>query len=281
MSEVLIVGGLTVDRFADGSTAPGGSVLHSGRAVVAETATLTTLTVAGNEPPAREGLAQLSAFGELTTQAAPSTTTYRHAERDGVRRLILEARTEPIRPAMLERLASPITATLVGPIADEITPSLCDELRRTIRPRLTVLLVQGWLRRLVVGEDVTPIPLDELDGNQRGVIADADAIVVSTDDLVESPGNPFAQAAALRTVAGAKPMLVLTLGTNGYLLDDPSRDRLVASVPRRVVDGVPTVGAGDIFGASMAVNLARGHDAAQAAALAAERVIGMLEARRA
>ena len=50
MPSLLIVGGLTVDRFADGSRAPGGSVLHSGVAAIAERAELTILTVAGDEP---------------------------------------------------------------------------------------------------------------------------------------------------------------------------------------------------------------------------------------
>ena len=30
MTELLIVGGLTIDRFGDGTSAPGGSVIHAG-----------------------------------------------------------------------------------------------------------------------------------------------------------------------------------------------------------------------------------------------------------
>ena len=98
MTEVLIVGGLTVDRFVDGSLAPGGSVLHSGLAAASDGAALTMLTVAGDEPAARDGLARLASIGELVHQPAGSTTVYRHEERDGVRVLVLEARTDPIRP---------------------------------------------------------------------------------------------------------------------------------------------------------------------------------------
>jgi sugar/nucleoside kinase (ribokinase family) len=72
----------------------------------------------------------------------------------------------------------------------------------------------------------------------------------------------------------------VTLGADGYLLDDPGLDRVLASVPRRVVSGVPAVGAGDTFGASLAVHLARGARAAAAADLATEACIAMLEARR-
>ncbi len=111
-------------------------------------------------------------------------------------------------------------------------------------------------------------------------MAQADTIVVSTEDLVESPEDPFSQAAELRNFAGSKPIVVVTLGTEGYLLDDPAQDRVVASVPRRVVSGVSAVGAGDTFGAGLAVNLARGATPLAAADLATERVISVLEARR-
>jgi len=279
MTEMLIVGGLTIDRFTDGSLAPGGSVLHAGLATRAEDARLTTLTVAGDEPAARDGLARLRELGALAHQRAPRTTFYRHDERDGVRVLVLEARAEPIQPAGLAGLARPDVA-LVAPIADEVTPSLVDALCAQLGPGRVVLLIQGWLRRLVEDEEVRALALDTLAADQLRVIAAADAIVVSTEDLVEAPGDAFAQAAELRLRAGSKPIVVVTLGTEGYLLDDPTRDRVVASVPRRVVTGVSAVGAGDTFGAALAVNLARGASPIAAADAAIDRVISVLEQRR-
>ena len=127
-----------------------------------------------------------------------------------------------------------------------------------MRPRLTVFLIQGWLRRLDVGATVQPLPLGEVDDVTWSALGAADAVVVSTEDLVDAPGDPFTQAARLRARIGPRPVLVLTLGPQGYLLDDPAADRVVASMPRRVVDGVPTVGAGDAFGAALAIHLARG-----------------------
>jgi sugar/nucleoside kinase (ribokinase family) len=279
MSAVLIVGGLTIDRFADGSAAPGGSVLHAGRAVRAEDASLTTLTVAGDEPEARDGLARLAELGRVVRQPAASTVVYRHRERNGVRVLVLEGRAGPIAADGLADLGTPDVA-LVAPIADEVSPALVDALRSELRPRCMVLLIQGWLRHLEVGHEVTPLPLGALTADQSRVVAGADAIVVSTEDLVEAPGDPFAQAAALRSALGPGPVLLLTLGTEGYLLDDPSLDRVVASVPRRVVTGVSAVGAGDTFGAVLAVNLARGAISRAAADLATDRVISVLESRR-
>ena len=278
MTSTLIVGGLTIDRFTDGTVAPGGSVLHSGLAAASEGATLTTLTVAGDEPAARVGLDRLASLGTLVCQPA-ATTVYRHEERAGIRVLVFEARTEPIGVHRLRDVGRPDVA-LVAPIADEVPAALVARLRAEVEPGRTVLLIQGWLRRLVIGEEVTALPLDALAVDQRRILSEADAIVVSTEDLVESPGDPFAQAAELRRLAGTGPIVLVTLGAEGYLLDDPGLDRVVASVPRRVVTGVPAVGAGDTFGAALAVHLARGAPAAAAADRATDAVIAMLEGRR-
>jgi sugar/nucleoside kinase (ribokinase family) len=278
MPSLLIVGGLTVDRFADGSRAPGGSVLHAGLAAAAEGATITILTVAGGEPEARAGLDRLATLGSVMCRTASATTTYAHGEVDGLRVLTLEAASEPIDPAALDG-RGPFDVALMAPIADELPASVVEALRRTARPRRTVFLIQGWLRRLVPGEPVRALSVDEVPEELWRIFGTADAVVVSTEDLVADPADPFTQAVAVRAHLGPRPILVLTLGADGYLLDDPATDRVVASVPRRVVLGVPAVGAGDTFGAALAIHLARGDDAATAAAAATDRVIAVLEAR--
>jgi sugar/nucleoside kinase (ribokinase family) len=274
---LLIVGGLTIDRFPDGSSAPGGSVVHAGRAAVAEGASLAILTVAGDEPEAAIGLAQLAEMGDLVHQRAPSTVTYRHDEVDGHRVLTYLASAAPIAPPTI--LDSPDVAIL-APIADELPATALVPVRDAVRPRLSVLLIQGWLRRLVIGEPVRPLSLDEVGGSTWRAFADADAIVVSTEDLAESPDDPFGQAADLRARLGPHPLLVLTLGEQGYILDDPAADRVIASVPRRVIRDVPMVGAGDTFGAVLAIHLGRGAAPEVAAVAATEAVIRMLESRR-
>lgn len=278
MNELLIVGGLTVDRFVDGTSAPGGSVLHSGRAAVAEGVSPAILTVAGDEPEAQDGLAQLRAFADVIAQPSPSTTTYGHEEEGGRRVLVLEAVSAPIDAP--EAMAGAPDVALLGPIASELTAATIGALRTTIGARRTVMLIQGWLRHLVIGEPVRPIPLDRVDHELWAAFGSADAIVVSTEDLADAPEDPFAQAAAVRERIGSRPVLVLTLGAEGYLLDDPSTDRLIASVPRRVIHGVPMVGAGDTFGAALAIHLARTDDPIHAADAATEAVIRMLESRR-
>jgi len=278
MNGLLIVGGLTIDHFTDGRTAPGGSVMHSGLAAVAEGDAPTILTVAGDEPAARDGLERLAGMGELVRQAAARTATYRHEEHAGRRVLIYEAATDPI--VVPDGLGAPGVA-LVAPIADELPADAVSALLGALRPRCTVMLIQGWLRRLEIGSPVRPLPLAEVPAELWTAFGHADAVVVSTEDLAETPEDPFAQAQAVRARLGEAPLLVLTLGQEGYLLADPGADRVVASVPRRIVEGVPMVGAGDTFGAALAIHLARGADAATAAAAATERVIRVLEGRRA
>ena len=279
MPELLIAGGLTVDHFADGTRAPGGSVLHAGLAASAEGARPAFLAVSGDEPEARAGLDRLRAMGELVHVAAERTTAYRHDESGPRRVLVLEARGGRIDPGSVAGLPRAEIA-LLAPIADELPASDIEALRMAVAPRLTVMLIQGWLRHLVVGEPVRPLALDEVAEPLWQAFADADAIVVSTEDLADGNGDPFSQAAALRARLGPRPLLVLTLGPEGYLLDDPRADTIIASVPRAVVEGVPMVGAGDTFGAVLALHLARGDDPVMAAAAATERVIAVLESRR-
>lgn len=279
MPELLILGGLTVDRFADGRRAPGGSVLHAAVAASGEGVRPTMATVAGDEPEARAGLERLWGMGEVLVQRSPRTTTYAHSEVDDRRVLVLEASSDPIHPTALPPLPSADVA-LFAPIADELPPAAIHDLRSHVAPRLTVFLIQGWLRRLVVGEPVHPLSLAAIDDALWDAFALADAIVVSTEDITETPGDPFAQALDVRGRIGPGPILVLTLGTEGYLLDDPKAPRIVASVPRTIVQGVPSVGAGDTFGAALALHLARGDAPPAAAEAATERVIAVLEGRR-
>jgi len=277
MTRLLIVGGLTIDRFADGTSAPGGAVIHSGRAAIAEDAEVTILTVAGDEPEAAIGLRELSELGDLIHQRAPSTVTFGHDEIDGRRVLTYLAGTGPIDPPLL---TDPPEAALLAPIADELPAGAILAVRDAARPRVTVIIIQGWLRRLRIGDLVRPVGLDEVPPATWEAFAAADAAVVSTEDLAEASGDPFDAIRRLRERLGRRPIVVLTLGQGGYVLDDPSADRAVERAPGRVVEGVPTVGAGDTFGVALAIQLARGDGAAAAATAATDRVIRMLEGRR-
>src|SRR5688500_15033732 len=155
MSELLIVGGLTIDRFADGRSAPGGSVLHAGLAAVEEGAAVTFLTVAGDDREALEGPARLQELGTLIHQPAASTTNSRHDESDGRRGHLYGATTAMIDPTLAGE-SKPARVALLAPIADELSAAGVDTLRAVLRPACTVLLIQRWLRRLDLGSPVHP-----------------------------------------------------------------------------------------------------------------------------
>jgi sugar/nucleoside kinase (ribokinase family) len=268
---LLLVGGLTIDEFADGHAAAGGSVLHA--APVAPSAGV--VTVSGDEPEARTGLEQLGAR-LLARQVAEATIRYGHSEVSGRRVLTLLQPGTPLRPETLP--AVPVSVVVLAPVAGELpadTMAAAIDLAGT-----SVGLLQGWLRSLVAGEPVEPLSPSALADPVRAQLARCRALVASTEDLEAHGGDPFRQAAALREAIGPQPVLVLTLGADGFLLDDPDRARVVASVPRRVVSGVPTVGAGDVFGTAMAFELGHGGGPLEAAEAAAEAVVRVLLDRR-
>jgi sugar/nucleoside kinase (ribokinase family) len=277
--DLLVIGGLTIDRFADGTSAAGGSVLHSTRAAVAEGATVGAVTVSGEEPEAVVALEALAELCTLIRQPARGTVVYRHREAGGHRVLILDRVAEHLTPQTMARAPFGRVAVF-APIAGELPVGAITALRAAASPRRTVALIQGWLRRLEEGQPADPLPLDSLGSDLRRELAGMDAVIASTEDLVAVSDEPLAQLKALRETLGAGPVAVLTLGTDGYLLDDPAVDRITASYPRQVITGVPMVGAGDFFGAAMAHHLGHGAPPASAAAAAAEAVIRMLEQRR-
>lgn len=279
MPSILIVGGLTIDVFDDGRREPGGSVIYAGLAAVADGATVATLTVAGTEPEADRGRARLAGFGALLEGDAPATTTYGHGDVAGRRTLVLEAAGGRVAADAGHRLGDP-DVVLFAPIADELTVPVVAAICEAASPTVAAFLIQGWLRHLVVGDAVRPVHLDEVAADAWRAFGSGDLVVVSIEDLADAGEDPFALAAALRSRIGQRPVLVVTLGTEGYLLDDPRADRITAIVPRRVVRGVPTVGAGDTFGVVMALRLAAGATPADAADAGTDAVIGLLESRR-
>jgi sugar/nucleoside kinase (ribokinase family) len=280
MPSILIAGGLTIDVFADGRRAPGGSVIHAGIAAVADGASVATLTVAGSEPEAAAGRAHLEALGTLLAGPAPATTTFGHGETNGRRVLVLEVAGGQV-PAHPEAASGRPDVVLFAPIADELDTQTVRTVCETAEPRIAAFLIQGWLRHLAVGEVVRPLPLAAVGTDLWGTFGAGDLVVVSIEDLAEGVAeDPFAMGATLRSRIGPRPVLVVTLGTEGYLLDDPRADRITAVVPRRVVRGVPTVGAGDTFGVVMALRLAAGATPAAAADSATDAVISLLESRR-
>lgn len=271
--DLLVVGGLTVDRFADGSTAPGGSVLHATRAAGAAGLAVGAVTVAGDEPEARRGIAELATLGPVHCAAGSSSIVYRHEESDAGRRLYLEAAASPL-------VAPPWSvaprAVLYAPVAAELGPELGGQ---PYAGALRAAILQGWLRSLVPGRRVEALPLAALSDALVSQLGGCDLLVASREDLIAEAPGAGGQLAALRARFGARPILVVTEGPDGALVSAPGERLRRVPAPYRVRH-VPTVGAGDAFAAIMAARLAGDLGVVAAATTAAEIAASMLAARR-
>jgi len=245
--DLLVVGGLTVDRFADGSSAPGGSVLHIARATASRGLRLGVITVAGPEPEARAGLEELRGLAaSVDWTDAGATLTFIHREDAGGRWLTLERTGGRVRLDDLEVVARARTA-LVAPLAGEVGTS---EIARLAADGPRGAILQGFLRMAADDGPVRPLPLSALDAGLVDALSRFDLLVASREDLAGEASEPGEQLAALRRRFGGNPELVVTDGRNGVWTEEEH-----LAVPRTVT-GVSTVGAGDILAAFMTASSA-------------------------
>ena len=244
--DLVVVGGLTVDRFTDGSAAPGGAVLHIARALAARGVRIGIVTTAGPEPEALAGLAELRDLASrLEASTSPASITFGHAETAAGRELVLERRGGRVPAASADAAA----AVLFAPVADEIPASALAVGRGAIRGAV----LQGWLRSTEEGEPVRPQSITAVDAGLVAALAALDLVIGSSEDLRADGADPLAQVQALRATLGDRPPLVVTDGANGPWLDDGSGPRHLPLGQQ--VDGVSTIGAGDMFAAFMLLAL--------------------------
>jgi sugar/nucleoside kinase (ribokinase family) len=240
-ADLLVIGALTIDRFTDGSSSPGGSVMHITRAAAARGMRVAVITVAGPEPQAQSGLDELRALAarvELT--AADATATFIHRDSADGRQLWLERRGGSIRLPDLGRERP--QAILLAPIADEVAH---EDLARLGTGPTRAAILQGYLRSVAADGEVRPLPLSALDPRLVAAVSQFDLLMASREDLLGEGTEPSGQLASLRRVVGPRPALVVTDGMRGVWTEG---EHLPAP---RVVAGVPSVGAGDIFAAFM------------------------------
>jgi sugar/nucleoside kinase (ribokinase family) len=256
--DLLVVGGLTVDYFADGSSAAGGSVVHASRAARAAGLRVGVVTLAGNEPEARDGLRELGELATVHAVHVPASIGFRHYEQGGHRVLVLTQRGSPLT---CPTCALQPRAVLYAPVAAEIGAGLADQ----VYPgAATAAILQGWLRTLDQGKPVRPTRLAGLDPALVEPLRTFDLLVASREDLAAVAAEPGDQLDQLRATFGPRPLLAVTGGPSGAWLDNGDRPRWHVA-PERVITGTPTTGAGDVFAAILAAQLARGVDAAAAA----------------
>jgi sugar/nucleoside kinase (ribokinase family) len=244
--DLLVVGGLTVDRFVDGTAVPGGSVLHAALAAHAAGRRVGVVSVVGPEPEAATGVEQLAALPWAAISRADRSIVFAHDEADGRRDLVLVDRGHAITavPAVAAR------AVLYAPVAGEVGAALLAQ-----RPpgAVAAAILQGWLRTLLPGVPVAPILAAAMPADVIAALRGFDLLVASREDLAADGDDPPAQLDALRGALGAGPAFVLTDGAAGAWLDLGGRWH--EPVPRAVEGG--TVGAGDMLAALLAVGWPR------------------------
>jgi len=274
--ELQIIGGLTIDRFDDGSERAGGSILHAARALSLEGRRVAVTALAGPEPVARAGLDAIGADAELEVVSATRSIRFDHDERERVRRLLFGGLGGSLVSAPRR---DPPAAVLLAPVAGELDPTQSPELVGAAAGVVVGASLQGWLRRLEEGALVAPIPLGAMPEALSGWLGTCDALVVSSEDLAGTGAAPAQQLDHLRAVFGARPTLALTEGTDGVWIDLAGRGGRHHVAVQRAVRGVATVGAGDAFAASFVAALGRGVAPVPAAADATALVAEYLAAR--
>lgn len=272
--DLLIVGGLTIDRLADGSLAPGGSALHATRALH-RAAAVDVLTVAGDEPIAQAGLTELRLLARrVVCLPAPRTIAFRHAESAAGRRSWLE----PVSAIIAWDEGGtelPAPRILFAPVAGEIGPEL---LAAWSLPATRAAILQGWLRDVAHDTALVPKPLRAVDRQLLAALDRLDILVASREDLLGESDEPRAQLDALRSRLPGPRLLAVTDGPRGAWVDASvggGRRRWHARVPR-VVAARTQIGAGDVFAASLVLH--SGRDPHAAVAAAAEATAAWLEA---
>jgi sugar/nucleoside kinase (ribokinase family) len=268
--DLLIVGALTIDSFEDGSSAPGGSVLHAARAAAGGGYSVGAVTVAGSEPEAQDGLRELRRLGPLHAEPAPSTLAFAHRAEAGERRLVLVAPPQrlvcpspPVAPA----------AVLYAPVADEFGAGLAGQ---RYDGACTGAILQGWLRTLDVGQRVRPLPLSALPAALVDMLSGCRVMIASREDLLAVAADVPQQLDALRARFGGQPALIVTDGARGAWLEDRA-GRVHIPAPAAVsASTASTVGAGDAFAAMVLAELGRGAPLRGAARVAASAVVEML-----
>lgn len=269
--DLLVVGALTIDRFADGSLAPGGSVLHATRAAAEAGYRVGVVAVAGREAEADAGMRELGTISIVHGEPAATTLTFRHEETPAGRRLWLEVPATPL--ATPSRGFAP-AAVLYAPVADELGPAFGGQ---DYDGAISGAILQGWLRELVPGQLVRSLPLAALSEPLVARLSGCTVLVASREDLVADADAPHPQLDALRRAFGPAPALIVTDATAGAWVDANGQRTLVPAP--RIVRDVPMVGAGDAYAALLLGALGRGRDLLGAARDAAAGVAEMLAAR--
>jgi bifunctional ADP-heptose synthase (sugar kinase/adenylyltransferase) len=240
--QVVSVGHVTNDQLAD-AVHPGGAALYAGLAAAALGTEVTLLTSAGTDFVGRH---LFERFHRVHALPAARTTAFeeRYVGEQRLVRLLgaADAVDVPVPHA---------DVVLLCPVAREVPDAAL-----SVRPtRLLAAGLQGWLRGFAADGFATPRPLAD-----ASRFSGCHLVSCSEEDLLGL--GPETLAAFRATV----PVVVVTDGAAGARLYFGGQGWHLAALSVTAVD--PT-GAGDVFLATLAVQLARGMPLLEAASWAA------------
>jgi sugar/nucleoside kinase (ribokinase family) len=239
---VVTVGHVTNDHLAD-AVHPGGAALYAALAAQALGAEVTLITRAGLDFVGTPLLAQ---FHRAEVLPAPRTTAFyeRYVGAGRIVHLLAHA-------GAVDAPLPCADVVLLCPVANEVIPSAL-----AVRPaRLLAAGLQGWLRAFAA--DGSSVPCALVDARP---FAGCGLVSCSAEDLA---GLGPATLAALRAIV---PHVAVTEGAAGARL---YRGQQGWHIPPLRVDAVDPTGAGDVFLAALALQLARGAPLLEAAQWAA------------
>ncbi|MGH2429461.1 MAG: PfkB family carbohydrate kinase [Candidatus Limnocylindria bacterium] len=276
--DLLVVGGLTIDRFGTSRRA-GGAARYASLAAAMRGHEVALITSSGEEREVAGLKRRLRSRVRLAARSESGhSITFEHQEADAGRRLRLLHRGPAI--SLPRTLPVEPRAVLVAPVLGEVDPSTVARLRTETAGAVVGAGLQGWLRSLEERAVVEPVTLASLDAVLRTEVGTLDVLVASAEDLLADASDAEMALAALRAWIGSGPMLVVTAGPDGAWLDEGNGARWRQPAPA-VVEAAENVGAGDAFAALLLVSLGGGQRLRTAAELASGVVAELLAARQA
>ncbi len=260
----LIIGHITRDLLPGGAERLGGTALY---AAVAAQRLDVRVGVVTSAPPASLAALRVAAPGvSVVATPAPEATTFEHVYVDGVRRLYVRARANPLRASDIPAAWRAAPIVLLAPLADEVDPTVA-----AIFPTTTMVAAtaQGWLRRWDDSGAVIPRTM----AHKAAALAGLRALILSYEDVLPPPGEvtlpdqgmpaTVAEAEAqLAAWADVTPLVVATRGPAGAALwRAGGAPTLFPGYPATQRDAT---GAGDVFAAAFLIRLRETDDPAAA-----------------
>ena len=249
--DYLAIGHISRDLQPDGTALLGGSVSYAARAAVQWGWTAGVVTRCSSGALALDHGSHASPDTSWHVVEDDQTTTFQNVYDAGGQ-----------RDQHLLALAAPLTADDVpagwqaprvihlAPIASELSSEVALDIVAAVRPGFVGATVQGWLRRLAIGEPVRPAPWPK---GMETLLSACDAVVLGYDDLA-AEAEPDKR---LHWLSERVPALVVTYGPQGARAYASGKISHHAALPAKAVD--PT-GAGDVFAATLFMSLTEGAD---------------------